>query len=183
MKCAFRFWFCLYTLYLTAILKPIAACILRRQIGQKSKGLRSDSSRWFEPCMTQFNHWQCLIPNMWPISWVIVYKEIFDMRIFWWLKGQQYSLRPTFNVWRNMFEGNLAGAQQQDASDGGSVISVKNRVVPLLGLNWSPEPPSITSAVEVVIVPGKAENTHSCSHHSQHTLLEIQAMKSPLRKT
>lgn len=34
-----------------------------------------------------------------------------------------------------MFVGNLAGAKQQDASNGGSVISVKNRVVPLLGLN------------------------------------------------
>lgn len=73
-----------------------------------------------------------------------------------------------------MLEGNLAGAKQQNARDGGSVISVKHRVVPLLGLNGSPEPPSITSAVEVVIVPGKAENTHSCSHHNQYTSLETQ---------
>lgn len=65
-----------FTSYLSAITKPTDTCSFRRQMGQKSRGLRSDSSRWLEPCMTQLSHWQCFIPNMWPISCVIVWKEI-----------------------------------------------------------------------------------------------------------
>lgn len=59
---------------------------------------------------------------------------------------------------------NLAGSKQQSAGDGGSVISIKHRVVPLLWLKRFLQPPSITAAVEAVIISGKAENTHSCKH-------------------
>lgn len=59
---------------------------------------------------------------------------------------------------------NLAGPKQQSAGDGGSVISVKYRVVSRLWLKRFLQPPSITSTVEAVIIPGKAENTHSCKH-------------------
>lgn len=41
---------------------------------------------------------------------------------------------PKLSLWRNMFVRNLAGSKQQSAGDGGSIISVKHRVVPLLWL-------------------------------------------------
>jgi len=60
------------TLYLSAILNPIADCSLRKQMGHRTSVRRSDSTKWLEPCMTQFSHWQCSIPNICPISWVRV---------------------------------------------------------------------------------------------------------------
>lgn len=60
------------TLYLSAILNPMADCSLRKQMGHRTSVRRSDSTKWLEPCMTQFSHWQCSIPNICPISWVRV---------------------------------------------------------------------------------------------------------------
>ena len=65
------------------------------------------------------------------------------------------------SMWLGIFVKNLAGSKQQSAGDGGSVISVKQRIVPLLWLKRFPQSPGIISAVEAVIIPGKAENTHS----------------------
>lgn len=62
-------------LYLSTILKPIAHCSLRKQIGQRFRGRRSDSSKWLEPCIKHASHWQCRSPNMCPISWVKVLQE------------------------------------------------------------------------------------------------------------
>lgn len=61
------------TLYLSAMLKRMADCSLRRQMGHRSSGRRSDSSRWFEPCITHCSHWQWRSPKMCPISWVRVW--------------------------------------------------------------------------------------------------------------
>lgn len=66
---------------------------------------------------------------------------------------------------QNVF-GYLTWPKQQSAGDGGSVIILKHRKVSLLWLKPFLQPPSITSAVEVVIIPGKAENTHSCKYQS-----------------
>lgn len=62
---------------------------------------------------------------------------------------------------------NLAGAKQQCAGDGGSVIALKHRVVALLGSKRSPQGSGIVFSVEVVIVPGEAEHTHSCAHQNK----------------
>lgn len=70
---------------------------------------------------------------------------------------------PKLSEWKRMFVKNLAGSKQQSAGDGGSVVSVKHRVVPFLWLELFLQSPSIISAVEVVIIPGKTENTHSCA--------------------
>lgn len=150
--------------------KSTAVCSLRRQIGQKSKGLRSDSSRWLEPCMTQFNHWQCLRPNTCPISWVSVWKDTFDN------DTEKRDLKSSFNctiqsmkiwsesVWRLQ---NLAGSKQQGASNRRWVIAIKQRIVALLWAKWFLQFPCVSSAVEVVIVPGEAKNTHSCRVDNQ----------------
>lgn len=78
--------------------------------------------------------------------------------------GPQYS---TFWLRRNISDGNLAGSKQKRARDGGSVIAIKYGVVALLGSNGSPECSGIASTVEVVIVPGKAENTHPYTHQNK----------------
>lgn len=63
----------LCTWYLSTMWKPTADCNLRRQIGHRSNGRRSDSSRWLEPCITHCSHWQWWSPKMCPISWVRVW--------------------------------------------------------------------------------------------------------------
>lgn len=55
---------------------------------------------------------------------------------------------------------NLAGSQQQRAADGWSVISIKHRIISLLRLKTLTQSTRVISAVEVVVVPGKTENTH-----------------------
>ena len=176
------------TLYLSAILKPMATCSLRRQMGQKSSGLRSDSSRWLEPCMTQFNHWQWCIPNIWPISWVIVCQKniwhkgyhvktavlkVFLSKVLIKQRNGRPLARPLkgsqYQNWVSV-GANLAGSKEQGAGDGGSVITVKHRVVALLWLKPFLQSPSVTSAVEVVVIPGKAENTHSCRYSGEITV-------------
>lgn len=54
--------------------KPMAHCNLRKQMGQRLRGLRSASSKWLEPCIRQASHWQWRSPNMCPISWAKVWK-------------------------------------------------------------------------------------------------------------
>lgn len=70
-----------FTLYLSTMLKPIAHCNLRKQIGHRSRGRRSASSKWLEPCIRHASHWQCRSPNMCPISWVKVCKT-FTPRLY-----------------------------------------------------------------------------------------------------
>lgn len=137
-------------------------------MGQKSNGLRSDSSRWLEPCMTQFIHWQCLSPNIWPISWVMVCKQIVYIYWQWWQSWKHQQSAPRFQSTKAdrvlIFFNDLAGSKQQSAGDGWSVVSFKHRVGSRFGLKLLLQPPSITSGVEVVIIPGKAEDSHSCKH-------------------
>lgn len=63
-----------------------------------------------------------------------------------------------------MFLSNLAGSKQQSASDRWSVIAIKHRIILLPWLKMLLQPPSITSLIEVVIISGKTENSHSCTH-------------------
>ena len=63
------------------MLKPIAHCNLRKQIGHKCRGRRSASSKWFDPCIRHASHWQCRSPNMCPISWVKVCKT-FTLKVY-----------------------------------------------------------------------------------------------------
>lgn len=79
-------------------------------------------------------------------------------------------IEPKLSGQRCVFVSNLARPKQQGTGDGGSVISVKHRIISLLWLNPFLQPPSITSGVEIVIIPGKAENTHSCKHKEDSTV-------------
>lgn len=152
-----------HTLYLLPIPKPTTVCSLRRQIGQRSKGLRSDSSRWLEPCMTHLNHWQCLSPKICPIACQCLNRYIWQ----WHRKEGFKKTNPLHSSEYQNMEckcvklQNLARSKQQGAGNRRCVISIKQRIVTLLCPKRFLQPPCVCSAVQVVIIPGKAKNTHS----------------------
>lgn len=66
------------------------------------------------------------------------------------------------NVLQMIHYPDLAGPKQQSTGDGWDIATAEDTVVPWLWFVALLHLTSIITAIEVVIIPGKTENSHSC---------------------